>query len=74
MVDIPQWMCFMVSDNDKKRYSVTLTTAYIRALDQLIEVGIYMDHQDAIRDALRQLFQYHGIEPFSKEPEAAPEP
>ncbi len=62
----------MVADNDKKRYSVTLTTAYIKALNQLIEVGIYMDHQDAIRDALRRLFQYHGIEPFSeKKPEAA---
>ncbi len=63
----------MVADDDKKRYSVTLTTAYVTALNQLIEVGIYMDHQDAIRDALRQLFQYHGVEPFSeKEPEAAP--
>ena len=58
----------MVSDDDKKRYSVTLTNAYIAALDGLIEVGIYMDHQDAIRDALRRLFQYHGIEPFSEEP------
>jgi Arc/MetJ-type ribon-helix-helix transcriptional regulator len=62
----------MVADNDKKRYSVTLTTAYVKALDQLIEVGIYMDHQDAIRDALRRLFQYHGIEPFSEKETAAP--
>ena len=61
----------MVSNNDKKRYSLTLTKAYIGALDGLIEVGIYMDYQDAIRDALRQIFQFHGIEPFSqKEPEA----
>ena len=65
----------MVSDNEKKRFSVTLTTAYVRALDQLVEVGIYMDHQDAIRDALRRLFQYHGIEPFAeKEPTAPSEP
>jgi len=65
----------MVSDNEKKRFSVTLTTAYVKALDQLIEVGIYLDHQDAIRDALRQLFQYHGIEPFSqKEPATPSEP
>jgi len=65
----------MVADNDKKRYSVTLTTAYVTALNQLIEVGIYMDRQDAIRDALRRLFQYHGIEPFSeKEPAAPSEP
>ena len=24
-----------------------------------------MDPQDAIRDALRRLFQFHGIEPFA---------
>lgn len=56
----------MVSDNDKKRFSVTLTTAYVGALDRLVEVGIYLDHQDAIRDALRRLFQFHGMEPFSE--------
>lgn len=65
----------MVSANEKKRFSVTLTTAYVEALDRLVEVGIYLDHQDAIRDALRQLFQYHRIEPFAeKEPAAPSEP
>ncbi len=59
---------------DKRRYSVTLTTAYVEALDQLVKVGIYLDYQDAIRDGLRRLFQYHGMEPFSKKPEAASEP
>jgi len=65
----------MVSDDDKKRYSVTLTNAYVGALDRLVEVGIYLDYQDAIRDALRKLFQFHGMEPFSeKVPEALSEP
>ena len=65
-----------MSDADKKRFSVTLTTAYVEALDRLIEVGIYLDHQDAIRDALRRLFQYHGVEPFSERerPAASSEP
>ena len=69
-------MCILVSTNDKKRFSVTLTTAYVEALDRLVEVGIYLDHQDAIRDALRQLFQYHRIEPFSEKeaPATPPEP
>ena len=68
-------MCLMVSTNEKKRFSVTLTTAYVEALDRLVEVGIYLDHQAAIRDALRRLFQYHRIEPFSdKEPTAPAEP
>ena len=58
--------------NNKKRFSVTLTGPYIDALARLVEEGLYIDHQATIRDALRRLFQYHGIEPFSKEPEAAP--
>ena len=62
----------MADNSDKRRFSVTLTTAYVRALDRLVEEGLYIDHQDAIRDALRRLFEYHGLEPFSKEPEAAP--
>jgi len=65
-------MCILVSTNDKKRFSVTLTTAYVEALDRLVEVGIYLDHQDAIRDSLRQLFQFHRIEPFSEKEPAAP--
>ena len=50
---------------DKKRYSVSLTNAYILALDQLVEIGIYMEEQDAIRHALRRLFKYYGLDPFT---------
>lgn len=55
----------------KKRFSVTLTGPYIEALDRLVKDGLYMDHQAAIREALRQLFQYHGIEPFSRKEEVS---
>lgn len=48
----------------KKRVSLTLTKAYEDALDQLVEKGIYLEHQVAIRDAMRLLFRHHGIEPF----------
>ena len=51
--------------DDKKRFSVTLTRPYKEALDHLVEKGVYIDHQDAIRDALRRLFRFHGIEPFT---------
>ena len=60
----------------KKRFSVTLTGPYIDALNRLVEEGLYIDHQDAIRDALRRLFHYHGIKPFSekvKEADASPQ-
>ena len=52
---------------EKRRYSLTLTKAYVEALDQLVERGIYLEHQVAIRGALRRLFRYHRIEPFYSE-------
>lgn len=58
----------------RTRVSLTLTKVYVDALDQLVDVGIYMEHQAAIRDALRRLFRHHGIEPFTdKEAELEPE-
>ncbi len=53
----------------KKRLSLTLTEEFTRALDQLVEEGIYLEHQEAIRDALRILFRLQGIEPFYSEAE-----
>lgn len=53
--------------NDKRRFSVTLTKPYIDALDRLVEKGLYLEHQTAIRDALRRLFQFHGMKPFYSE-------
>ena len=49
----------------KTRLSLTLTQVYMDALERLVEKGIYLGYQVAIRDAMRCLFQYHGIEPFS---------
>jgi len=55
----------MVSDKAARvRFTMTLTRKYVEALDQLVDEGIYMEHQVAFRDALRRLFRYHKIEPF----------
>ncbi len=54
-------------NNNKRRFSVTLTQPYIDALDRLVTEGLYMDHQGGIRHALRQLFRFHGIEPLYNE-------
>ena len=54
----------MSEKGGKRRYSLTLTRVYVEALDQLGEKGIYLEHQVAIRGALRRLFRYHKIEPF----------
>ena len=48
----------------KKRISLTLETIYLEALKQLVDMGLYLEDQVAIRDALRHLFRYHRIEPF----------
>lgn len=56
-----------IMEKKKQRFSVTLTGPYIDRLDILVEKGLYMDHQDAIRDALRRLFQHHGMEPLHSE-------
>jgi len=50
--------------DDKKRLTLTLTKVYVEALDYLVDEGLYMEHQDAVRTALRLLFRHHGIEPF----------
>jgi len=59
-------MCFMVSDKvEKTRLSVTMTGAYVEALDHLVGEGIYLSRGDAILEALRLLFKSYGIEPFA---------
>ena len=51
----------------KKRTFLTLRKVYRDALDELVETGIYMDRQVAMRAALRLLFRLHKIEPFYSE-------
>jgi len=48
----------------KKRFSVTLTSPYLDALDKLVGKGIYVNQQGAIKDGLRHLFRSYGLEPF----------
>ncbi len=55
----------MSDKSDRKRIGLTLTKVYVDALDQLVEEGLYMEHQEAIRAALRRLFQFYGLEPFT---------
>lgn len=62
----------MSEKTDRQRFSVTLTPAYVAALDRLVDVGIYLDYQDAIRALMRRGFLFYGLEPFTPEqPEEA---
>jgi len=59
---------------DKTRVSVTMTKAYVEALDHLVEEGLYLGRGDIILEALRLLFRRHGIEPFKLVEEAVEGP
>jgi len=48
----------------KRRFSVTLGEPFQKALDLLVEQEIYVDHQDVIRESLRDTFEKYGIDPF----------
>jgi len=54
----------LVDNTDKRRLTLTLTRVYVEALNYLVDEGLYMEQQDAIRTALRLLFRHHGLEPF----------
>ena len=56
-----------MSKKVKRRLSLTLTRVYVESLDRLVSEGIYLEHQVAIRAALRLLFRVHRIEPFYSE-------
>jgi len=45
----------------RRRFSVTLTPPYVERLNRLVEAGLFLDHQEVIRIALRRLFQNQGI-------------
>jgi len=45
----------------KTRVSLTLTDPYIQGLDVLVEKGLFIDRQDAIREFIRDGFKKQGI-------------
>ena len=57
---------------EKKRISVTLTEAYLDALDLLVERGVYLGRGEIVLEALRNLLRQHGVEPFYLEPAEEP--
>ena len=55
----------MTENKSKIRYSVTMTKLYTKAMDQLVESGLYVKHQDVVKDALRMLFRKYGLKTFA---------
>lgn len=54
---------------EKIRVSVTFMRAHLDTFDHLVDEGLYLDYQEAIRDAVRIFFRLYGLEPwrFSEE-------
>jgi Arc/MetJ-type ribon-helix-helix transcriptional regulator len=51
-----------VSDGNKReRITIRLTKRYLDLLNLLIERGVYNSRNEAIRDALRIMYEYHGL-------------
>jgi Arc/MetJ-type ribon-helix-helix transcriptional regulator len=51
----------MSDDNKRERITIRLTKRYLDLLNLLIEKGVYNSRNEAIRDALRILYEYHGL-------------
>jgi len=58
-------MTELTRKHDKARISVTLTRAYLDALDHLVYTGVYLGRGEAVLDALRRLFMLYEMEPFT---------
>jgi len=54
--------------NEKTRLSVTMTKTYLEALDVLVEKGLFLSRGEAILEAVRDLLDGYGVEPFKKIP------
>jgi Arc/MetJ-type ribon-helix-helix transcriptional regulator len=62
-----------VSDGNKReRITIRLTKRYLDLLNTLIDKGVYNSRNEAIRDALRIMYEYHGMKVSpEKKPTAA---
>ena len=48
-------------ERQRERITIRLTQRYMELLNELIERGAYNSRNEAIRDALRLLFEHHGL-------------
>ncbi len=51
----------MTDGNKRERITIRLTKRYLDLLNLLIERGVYNSRNEAIRDVLRIMYEYHGL-------------
>lgn len=60
-------MCTILSDKaTRTRISLKLTKVYVEALDKLVDVGVYEDRAELIKDGMRRIFRQYEMKPFLK--------
>lgn len=59
----------MSDGNKREPIAIWLTNRYIGRLNTLIEKGVYNSRNEAMRDALHIMYEYHGLKvaPETKE-------
>jgi len=45
----------------RERITIRLTQRYMQLLEELVKRGVYNSRNEAVRDALRLLFEHHGL-------------
>jgi Arc/MetJ-type ribon-helix-helix transcriptional regulator len=50
-----------LSESKRERITIRLTARYMQLLDELVERGLYNSRNEAIRDAIRLLFERHNL-------------
>lgn len=56
----------MSKESKRERITIRLTKRYMQLLNELIERGVYNSRNEAVRDALRLLFEHHGLRVSSR--------
>jgi Arc/MetJ-type ribon-helix-helix transcriptional regulator len=51
----------MSKDSKRERITIRLNKRYMQLLNELIDGGAYNSRNEAIRDALRMLFEHHSL-------------
>ncbi len=51
----------MNEESKRERITIRLTQRYMLLLEELVKRGAYNSRNEALRDALRLLFEHHGL-------------
>ena len=54
------------TERQRERITIRLTRRYSQLLEELVEKGVYNSRNEAVRDALRLLFEHHGMKVLSR--------